>query len=151
MHDLPEAEARALLQSSRTCPECPDWLPVKGQRETRVTEAGLLDRDGIGIGLFASMLFHLSGTTGLATYKFSVFRVTKWGRERVYQLHVKHLRRPGRDWHQLPHEHFGDRRVDGDASWLGWRYDAALQHFCQATNIAFDPPLPDPEVLELRP
>jgi hypothetical protein len=77
-------------------------------------------------------------------YVFSVFPLDRSSTERVYQLEVTQALRKPKDTHGHSHEHIGDQRFIGPASWRNWSYDEVLAYFCAQTNITFLPFPPCP-------
>ena len=138
MNDIPESEALALLQLPKFCKDLREWEVVKGQPDTVGIGIGILDAEGLSMRMYAELHYHRGAKTRIASYKFSVFRRTRLAIERVYQLQVNIFPKPVRDKHQLSHEHIGDARYPGDASWATWSYDEVIEHFCRRTNLKFD-------------
>lgn len=151
MRDMPEAEARAILAQALICPDPPAWSVHRNQPGTFMMECGLIDNTGARSGLHVHLLVHVGQRTGLRTFKFSVFRMSLGSQARVYQLHVRQAPRPLSNHHDRPHEHVGNLRKTGDATWRRWGYAQAIGYFCATTGIRFDPPIADPEIFELRP
>jgi hypothetical protein len=150
MRDLPAAEARSMLSNKSLC-ECDgEWSLLITQPGTFTIQAGLTDADGVGRQMEVSLNFRRSAKTGILYYKFTVFKRHPYGLERVYQLDIVQSRRPIKDVHKRSHEHMGDCRIDGNASWDNWSFDDVLLYFCQQTNIDFSPPPPDPEEYRLK-
>ncbi|WP_238920911.1 hypothetical protein [Achromobacter xylosoxidans] len=151
MNNVTAEEALALLSSPLICEDCPDWVPGKELKGLLSTSCGLLDSTGRSAKLVAELRFRRSSKTHVAQYVFSVFRRTlPRGLERVYQLDILQWPKPVKDLHQMPHEHFGNERIQGDDSWSKWTYDEVLAHFCARANITFVPPVPHPEELRLK-
>ncbi|MGS1115991.1 hypothetical protein [Castellaniella sp. UC4442_H9] len=151
MNDVSEAEAREILAAALSCEDCPDWRPPKGTKGIHETSCGLLDSDGVNVRLVVDLIFKRSSKTGIVQYKFSVFRRGSPARlERVFQLDVIHWPKGAPSEHHKSHEHFGDNRTLGDASWEEWTYDDVMGRFRTMTNITFKPPVPHPEELQLR-
>jgi hypothetical protein len=151
MHTISEPEARALLAKPLTCPDLDDWRPVREQRGCSVIDGGLIDENGVSTGLYVSLQFQRSISTGLCKYVFTVFKLEPGGAQRVYQLEVKQHPKPPKDLHAWSHEHIGTTRKTGDAEWQKWDYSDVLSYFCDQTNIKFVPPLRHPEAFELKP
>ncbi|MFY2945837.1 hypothetical protein ACOTF6_09430 [Achromobacter xylosoxidans] len=149
MNKIPEAEARAILATPRTCEDCRPWTPQKQLIGAYKTDTGLLDPAGVRSGLFVDLYFYRSPKTNICVYKFSVFKMTPSGSARVYQLDVRRSPKPIKDAHGMAHEHFGNGRTDGDASWNSWSYNEVMHYFCRQANITFDPALSHPEHFEL--
>jgi hypothetical protein len=150
MQDIPEAEARALLQKLRICEDFPEWAPIRLQPGSFEIAAGVVDEDGKGSGLLVQLLYQHSFKTQIKKYKCSVFQRQAYGLDRVYQLQVNHFTRPIRNPHHKSHQHIGDFRDLGDASWANWSYDDVISFFRSQTNITFDPELPHPENFKLK-
>lgn len=151
MNDVPEAEARRLLANPLYCDDYPDWRPPKGTKGKLQVSCGLLNAEGVNVRLIADLIFSRSPSTRIVRYKFSVFlRGSSARLERVFQLDVSQWPRGAPSEHHRPHQHFGDNRQLGDATWASWTYDEVLERFCATTNITFRPPLPHPEELRLR-
>lgn len=149
MQDPPEAEARAWLAKPLVCDDPEEWVHEK-LAIVRLA-CGLTDKDGLGTGLLLEFIFRRSPKTGISRYKFTVFKLTPHGRERVYQLDIEKLPSAPKNPHSMPHEHFGEKRINGPISWLHWSYEEILFHFCRQANVEFKPTAPKgPEVFELR-
>ena len=93
-------------------------------------------------------------TFGLAIATISgsylAFKQEAWGLERVYQLDIEQFHKQPKNTHDLPHEHLGDNRIRGEATWSSWTFSEVLQYFTKRTKIVFQPPVKHPEVYELR-
>lgn len=126
-------------------------MPLRVQVGTYRLESGVLGPDGSFGGLSVQLVMHRGSRTGQAYFRFDLFRSTVSGAEPVYGIHIKQAPRALRAAHNLPHEHFGDLRVAGDADWLQWGYAQVLERFCSQTGIDFQPPPPDPEDFRLTP
>lgn len=100
---------------------------------------GVLDEDGVGVQMYVELMYRHSHKTSLTSYKFTLFKRHRYGKDRVYQLDVTQTRKPVKDAHALSHEHMGASKSPGDASWASWGYDEVLAHFCERTNITFRP------------
>lgn len=150
MRDMPEAEARALLDRPLLCRDCGDFQMQEMPKGLTRIQCGLLDESGISVGMYVQLDYRLSPTTRLRKYDFSVFKQFSYGACRVYQLTIEQLPAKPKNIHAMPHEHFGCSRIDGPEEWLGWGFDAILNHFCARSNVQFDP-IPDgPEILKLK-
>lgn len=150
MQDIPEAEARALLSEPLRCEDAPGWEPLKMQSDSFEIGVAVIDLQGRSVRLYVQLLYRRSYKTKSIKHKFSVFRRQAYGLERVYQLQVNHFPRPVKNAHEMSHEHIGDLKVMGDASWGKWSYDEVIAHFCKQTNITFEPSLLHPEDFELK-
>ncbi|TFW17258.1 hypothetical protein [Duganella callida] len=150
MNDISESEARSLLASFTYCEMDRDWMPEKIQPGTYTLAAGLLDKDGVGTRMQVELRFRRSHKTGLISYVFSVFKRTPHGTERVYQLDVRHSKKPIKNLHDKSHEHMGSRRSEGQEFWLHWQFEDVLQYFCNTTNIIMSPGPNHPEHFELK-
>jgi hypothetical protein len=124
-------------------------VPQKAQPGTYRLETGVVEADGTFRGLTVQLVMRRGGKTGQGYFRFDLFRTTLTGPEPIYSVHIKQAPRALRVAHNLPHEHFGDRRVTGEAEWLGWGYAQVLARFCEQTGIDFVPPPPDPEEFRL--
>ena len=144
MRDIPEAEARDLLIDELRCINCEPWVPLKLSKHTSSASAGTLDSQGANTGIQVDLMYYLHPTTQVKRFVFSVYKQRPYGLERIYQLDVR-TQKNLKDSHAKPHEHFGDRRIDGDDSWAVWSYDDALIHFCKSTKIKFEPSVKSPE------
>jgi hypothetical protein len=151
MRNISEAEALALLAKPLTCEDCTEWQPIKANPSAVKISNGLINAEGVGTGLFVELVFHRGITTRLITFKFSVFRLSSTGSERIYQLHVSQFPKIQKNQHALSHEHIGASRVLGDAKWQKWMYDDVMAYFCKKTSITFIPPCKDPDLFELKP
>lgn len=149
MRDIPEVEARALLRAPLRCEDCGSWQPLKMSPDTMVLGAGILDVDGVGARMQLELSYRCGHKTKIKMYVFTVFKRNPYGSERVYQLAVTQSSKPIKDAHRKSHEHYGDARIIGQASWEHWDFDAVLAHFCMRTGIVFDPQPPHPEHFEL--
>lgn len=150
MHDVAQAEATALLARPHFCYDPPSWKPTRLRPGIASIECGLVQEDGSRAGLQVQLLFSRSPKTKIATFKFSVFKSSLGGIQRVYQLQVNALAHAPKSAHDLAHEHFGDARLMGKPEWLRWGFAEALDYFCSRANIAFVPPVNDPEHFELK-
>lgn len=150
LNDVPEDEARALLESQYVCEDYREWAPAKAAPEAFHMACGLLDADGSRTNLYVDLYVKVSQKTGIAHYKFSVFRRRPMD-GRVYQLEVKTAPKALRDRHQWPHEHIGSHKEPGDISWAGWGFNDVLARFMLQTKIEFLPPLESPLDFKLRP
>jgi len=147
---MPHAEALTLLSPGKTCQDPADWVPSKVQLGTHQLSNGILGQDGSFCGLTVQLVVHRGPKTNMAQFRFDLFKVTISGPEPVYSLHIKTAPKALKAAHNMPHEHIGDLRVTGDASWLKWGYPEALARFCERTGIEFIPPPLDPEEYRLR-
>lgn len=150
MNDVDFAEAQRLLGQELRCEDIEDWHPEKLQPDTCSCSGGLLRTDGISAKMLIELIYRRSPKTGMVLYKFSVFLQHPWGLERVYQLDIRKAKRPLKDAHSRPHEHFGNQRVDGDYLWSSWTFTEAMGYFVLRTGIHFEPPANDPEHFELK-
>jgi hypothetical protein len=151
MQDCSTEQAHILLPGQeRLCVGCRPWEPWPLQQGTVIATGGIVDDDGISTGLYAELMFRRSQKTKTVRYKFTVFHATRWGPERVYQLDISQSERPTKDWHHLPHEHWGAERLMGSASWLEWSYDEVLDYFCDRAGLAFDQRPQHPEHFSLE-
>lgn len=145
MLDIPESEARALLDQGLRCINCEPWTQHKVNKYLSTASAGTLDSQGIKTGIIVFLAYSLHPVTHFKTYKFGVFKQRPYAPERVYMLEVTQSRKPLKDSHKKPHEHFGDARVIGDEAWSLWSYYEALSYFCERTKITFEPTVQTPE------
>ncbi|MEJ8811400.1 hypothetical protein WKW77_10015 [Variovorax ureilyticus] len=150
MHDIPEAEARALLANVLFAHDCPDWSVWKVQPGTSQIDMGLVDAAGIGARMQVSLKFHRGPKTNLTHYLFTVYRQEPQGLQRVYQLEVRQWPKPVKSEHMRPHEHWGDKRIQGEQSWASWSYEQVLAYFCEQTRIKFEPVPGHPEAFSLK-
>lgn len=153
MRDTPEDEARALLAIPKICEDAPDWAPDRQLPFTDVIHCGLLDENGASTGLFLSFRFTGHKKNIPDKYVMSVMKFVRGGdQERVYQLEVKQWAAMPPTEHHAPHEHIGDARTIGDATWLRWTYGDMLTRFCQTATVEFRPLEPrDPSQFALKP
>jgi hypothetical protein len=151
MLNISEAEALALLAEPLICQDCADWQPIKVHASFVKMTTGLVDAEGLRTGRFVELIYSRGITTRLITFKFSVFRASSTGSERIYQLHVSQPPKIQKNQHGLSHEHIGASRVLGDATWQKWMYDDVMAYFCKKTSITFIPPCKDPDLFELKP
>jgi hypothetical protein len=150
MRDIPEHEARTLLNRPLRCEEWGEWVPLKTQPATSAVGAGVLDEFGLGTRLYVEFLYRRDHKTKFTYYSLTVFKRNAYGRDRVYQLAVNQTAKPLKDRHRLSHEHFGDKRVECEAEWGKWSYDEVIAYFCARTKIVFAPKPPHPEHFQLR-
>jgi hypothetical protein len=148
--DTPEIEARAALAIASFCPDAEPWQEQPKGGVGFECGAGLVDAAGNYRGLTVALLVSQARTTKLKRFKFSVFKSTQWGAERLYQLDVQNWRVVPRMEHSQPHEHFGRYRSAPQIAWISWTFDQALTHFSQATNITFTPRVTDPFELDFN-
>lgn len=149
MKDIPESEALSKLNSPKRCVDC-SWQPLKTPSHSMTASVGLIDSNGTRIGLLAELIYQNHPLVGTTTYKFGVFSQHPYGLQRVYMLEIRQFKKPIKNTHQLPHEHIGDKRVNGSDIWATWGYYDVLKHFCNRTNITFDPDLLSPTAFELK-
>lgn len=142
-------EAKAILSESLVCEDCTDWTPWNLQPTSVVATAGIMKVDGSSARLIVELVFTRTHKVKQVQYRFTVFRREAWGLDPIYQLHIKQSSKKT-DAHSLPHEHFGSRRIVGDASWSKWGYDEVLAYFSRATGINFSPSPPHPESFALK-
>lgn len=150
MIDIPEAEARALLSSPLRCEGCEGWEPIRTQPSSCTVGAGVVNAIGVGSQLYVQLDYRNSLKTRTVKYVFTVMKRQPYGSDRVYQLEIFQVPKPLKDLHKRSHEHFGDSRSQGAASWNDWEYDDVLAYFSMQTNIAFYPKPPHPEHFQLR-
>lgn len=150
MNDIKEAEARALLSHPLKCEDCDDWQPIKTQPGSFTVGAGVVDASGLGTRLYVQLDYRNSRKTQSIKYIFTVFKRQPYGSERVYQLEILQVPKQLKDLHKRSHEHFGDARSKGDASWNDWEYDDVISYFVSRTNIEFCPRPPHPEHFQLK-
>lgn len=151
MIDIPSSEAIALLSGPLLCEDAPDWTYNKLRPGLVAMECGLVQENGSRAGMHVQLMFSRSAKTGICSIKFTVFKMSLGGHQRVYQLHVSPTLHAPKNWHDFAHEHMGDDRIIGSKDWLKWSFTDALDYFCQRANITFEPPLVDPEIFELTP
>jgi hypothetical protein len=150
MRNISEEEARALL-SETTCCECDrDWAPLGTQFGASSMDIGLVDADGVGTQMQVNLCFRRGHKTGIVRYVFTVFKRQVYGKDRVYQLDVTHSRRPLKNAHKKSHEHMGNVRMLGDATWETWTFDDVLAHFCAKANVVMEPKPSHPEHFQLK-
>lgn len=150
MNDIPETEARACLAGKLFCIDAEEWSPMHMQNGAFEITAGLLDSNDVRTQLQVNLIFKHSAKTKFTTYLFGVFKRQPWGIERVYQLDVRQSKLQIHSLHDLPHEHIGSTRIDGDLTWSRWTFDQAMDHFCQQTNIDFSPIIESPMNFSLK-
>lgn len=154
MDSVSEADARILLSEPHFCddggPE--DWEVLERPKGAFSFEMGLVNTKGESAGLFVAFHFFRQPTTRLITIKMSVFQQQRRKpRARVYQLQITTKSYNPDNWHEETHEHFGDGRAPVP-QWRDWRsFPDVLKFFSYRTNIAFRPPLEDPEQIRLTP
>lgn len=150
MQKIPEEEARALVSQPLFCEDIENWNPLKIQPGTAVCGNGILDADGQSVRMYVELSYRSTPRTKITKYVFTLFKRILRGKERVYQLEVTQTPKRVKDLHKLSHEHMGDLRTDGGATWDNWGYDEVLAHFCAATNITFVPKPAHPDDFQLR-
>lgn len=144
MKDIPEREAKALLSKPLHCIDAGNWEVSSGQPGTYVLAVGLVDQDGARTQLQAEFRYRHSYKTNIDSYTFSIFQRQPWGSDRVYQLDVRKYPMKSVSEHNKPHEHLGDRRINGDLTWLTWTFDEILARFKNETGVQFDPEITNP-------
>ena len=149
MEYTPEDEARALLAKPLICEDSPAWSQQKNQPGTFTLECGLVDADGRGSGLHVQLVYRFSQKTKTRKFAFSVFQRSLGTPQRVYGLDLKQAPRKLINDHDMPHEHFGNKREEGGDDWISWGFDDAITQFCLSTNITFVPTIEDPEEFRL--
>lgn len=151
MHDVPEAEALALLTVPMVCEDPGEWIQQKQPKDRVSIRCGLMNEEGINIRLLLDFEFRRSPKTKIARYIFTIFKITRTGQHRVYQLDVENFKHPPKNSHNHPHEHVGDQRIEGTQEWLAWSYPEVLEQFCRRTHVRFIPAPPsDPEAFTLK-
>jgi hypothetical protein len=150
MTDATEDEARATLAIPSVCPNAEPWNPQPRGGIGFQCGAGLLDADGSPRGLAVDLLVSQARATKLMRFKFTVFKSTQWGPERLYQLDVQCFPRLPSDSHQYPHEHFGRYRSSPQEAWAKWTFDDVLTRFRESTNITFEPRVTNPFELDFN-
>lgn len=151
MQDACHAEALALLSQPSICEDAPDWRPGKDKPWHMGIECGLIRADGIRAGLLLTLEYVFSPKTRITRYQFGIYRALLGGRQRVYQLSISHARKPVKDLHALPHEHYGNQRLPCPPQASAWTFAEALSYFAQRTNLTFRPPVEDPSTFRLKP
>lgn len=108
-----------------------------------------LDEDGLTIpGLTVEIHVRVGLTAGRCKYTFTLFRLSKQKKQRIYQLEV--VPRDKRSHNGPPrlygpHEHFGEATVQPVQNELGCAdYRAWLDFFCERVNLALNAKLPHP-------
>jgi hypothetical protein len=149
MRNIPESEATALLSAPLLCVDAPDWMPIRVQPGTTQLGADVLDEHGTGVQMYLELTYRHSQKTNITIYMFTLFKRYSYGKERIYQLEVTQTPKRIKDMHKISHEHMGDRRTVGDASWASWGYDEVMAHFCARTRISFRPTPAHPEHFQL--
>ena len=151
MKDMPENQARALLASPSFAQDVGDWCCNKNRPWHNYIECGLVTKDGTRAGLIMRLEYAYSTATNSKTMQFGVLKSAPYGLQRVYQLTIKQTRKPIKDAHALPHEHWGDTRIPANKDCLSFTFAQAMAHFCQQTNITITPPVEDPTQYRLKP
>jgi hypothetical protein len=149
--DMPEDEARALLRAPLICDDPGDWVMDPSIAFTERIQCGLLSEQGERRGLLLDFRFTGHRRIHRDRYMFTVYKLDRGRHLRVYQLDIQKWPRLPNDRHAWPHEHIGNTRVVGDATWLNWSFDDMLDRFCQTTNVSFQPVKPnDPTHFTLK-
>lgn len=149
-NDLEYSEALKLFEQLRICEDADDWAPDKNQRDCWTLTCGVVNKDtNSRAGLLVELTFRRSHKTKSVWYKFTVFKQHPWGLERAYQLDILQYAKKIAT-HDMPHEHMGSKRIDGDQSWLNWDFSEVLARFTEQTNIEFNPQVDHPEIFELK-
>jgi hypothetical protein len=150
MNDISESEARALLTKTLFCEDCESWKICKDSTYTHKCGSGLLDGQGVNVSLLVELSHFRHPITKQIRYVFSVFKKHPYGLDRVYQLDVLQCKKTIKNRHSKPHEHIGNKRIEGHDTWSNWSYDDCLRHFCNKTNITFNPAIQSPDNFNLR-
>ena len=150
MKDIPESEAKKYLNGPLMCQDAEEWNPLATQTGTYEISAGVLDGDGARTALQVQLVYRSTQKTKMTRYIFSVFNRQPWGIERVYQLDIQQSPRPIEVKHNLPHEHFGDRRIDLPKNTGSWSFEDCMKQFSQQTGIVFVPIIEHPLSFELK-
>jgi hypothetical protein len=150
MRNISEKEAQTLLSEATRCECDQDWTPLGVQPGTSCMDMGLVDAEGVGTQMQVNLCFRRRSKTGIVRYVFTVFKRHPYGKDRVYQLDVMHSRKPLKNAHGKSHEHMGDRRSLGDATWETWTFDDVLAYFCAKANVAMEPKPSHPEHFQLK-
>ncbi len=149
-NDLDHEEALKLFEQARVCEDYDDWAPDKNQRDCWTLTCGVINKGSASrAGLLVELTFRRSFKTKSIWYKFTVFKQQPWGLERAYQLDIlQHAKKI--TTHDMPHEHMGSKRVEGNKKWLDWDFAEVLARFTEQTNIEFNPQVDHPEKFELK-
>lgn len=150
MHLISESEARELLNQTLICTDCESWFPEKSSPYTQTASAGLTDGEGVRLQLLLELKVLKHPITRVTKYLFTIYSTYTWGKTRIYQLDIKQTVKSIKNSHNLPHEHYGDLRLNGDDSWQFWDYDEVLDYFCQKTGVIFNPKTPSPTTFALK-
>lgn len=150
MREIQEDEAIQLLSRPLLCPEAGPWTGGPGKFKQCRACAGLVDEHGQRTALMVELRFREDPKNHTKVYVFSVFKRNRYGVDRVYQLDVNQTPVLPKDRHSRPHEHCGNRRHNGPAKWMRWKYEELLRYFCVRTNIDFVSPPPDPSNIPWR-
>lgn len=148
MKDIPEIEARSLLAEHTDCVDMGNWQQSRHSSGIFSAECGLL-KNGVFTQLHLDLVHSYNAKTKITHLKFSIFKKTPYGRDRVFQLDINQNPKAFKHVHNRPHCHWGDKRVCGDENWLTWSYDDAITYFIEQTKVRFDqlPTYPSFELL----
>lgn len=135
MFDIPESEARALLQPQLLCGDPGEWIQSKEHPGAYRIAAGLTTREGKPTNMSVELQYLHAGSG--TNFHFTVFLHETGRSQRVYQLEINQSRKHTRDRHRWSHEHVGDKRFLGTEQWDDWDYDEVFRYFCGQTNICF--------------
>lgn len=153
--DIPESKARALLAHPMRCEDCGGWRRERTHPSTLKVVAGLIDGSGARteshVELACRQIPRAHGSkAGACHYVFSVYWRNLGKVNRVYQLDVEQSAQRFGEVRGVPHEHFGDCKIVGEAAWRSWSFQQLLGHFCLRTNIGFSPWPDDPKVINTK-
>jgi hypothetical protein len=149
MPELPEADARRLLERPLYNGDWTDWKPKSHQSGTVFTSAGIIDESGKRTKLYVELLVRLDAKNKTASYLFTLYRRNLYGIERVYQLSILQCEKLRMDMHSRSHWHMGSGRYLGQVEWDRWSHAEALAYFCREINLTLDP-APPPVSFPLR-
>jgi len=132
------------------CEDIDVWAADRNLPMVHYVSCGLLTPKGERTPMIVELFIKVSPKTQDKHYKFTVLRRETFGQRRYYQLDVRITKKPVKDEHALPHEHFGKERLKGAEEWKSWQYSDVLAHFCEQTRIHFNPMPVDPDTFDLR-
>lgn len=149
LDELPRAEAEELLSEPLYCEDAGDWSTDKFKPDTQTIDCGLVNADGENTGLTVRVKYRLSPKTKIREFSFTVFKRELNYTPRVYSLDIKSSPKRLPD-HDIPHEQWGDKRVNEKQDWADWTFLQVLQYFEAQTKITFRPTIVDPTSLHLK-
>lgn len=131
--------------------DLPGWVLEKKAPYTQVLSFGLLDKSFFRTKYKVDLQVQFSLLTHRTNYRFTLFLSDSIGDIRLYQLEIKKYKNTKKIVkHNMPHDHIGNKRLDGELEWYNWQFEEALDKFLSRVNINFNEKPRDPEIFILE-